>query len=439
MNKNVRGILKFILILTLSFTILLSTNFNGFAAKDAKKVTLRLGWWGNPTRDARTLKVVEMYMAKNPNVTIEAETSGWAGYWDKLGSQTAARNLPDVIQQDYAYITQFAQKSLLLDLTPYVNSKKIDLTGVPDDFISGGKIKNRIYGISLGTNAVAAILDPAVIQKAGLSLPSPSWTWADFEKMATTIFTKTGIQTPVLSGTDPKVLFDNMIRQTGQPFFSKDGTSLGFTDTKLLIDFYEIQLRLLKAGVMTKPDIGFMQVTPQESKLSKGEEWIGIVFWSNQVVMQQAAMNRPVVISLLPKIANSKRPGTFLKPSMFFSVTKDSQVKDEAVKFVNFFLNDIEANKVLLAERGIPIIPKVREALKGMVDPVNKQIFEFIEQVGNKNSSPIDPADPAGAGEVLKVFRTIDQEVLYGSTSPKDAAVKFMKQANEILAKNKQK
>lgn len=74
-----------------------------------------------------------------------------------------------------------------------------------------------------------------------------------------------------------------------------------------------------------------------------------------------------------------------------------------------------------------------------MVDPVNKQIFEFIEQVGNKNSSPIDPADPAGAGEVLKVFRTIDQEVLYGSTSPKDAAAKFMKQANEILAKNKQK
>lgn len=440
MIKCFKGILKLILILTLSFTILFSINFNGFAAKKAQKVTLRVGWWGNPTRDARTLKVIEMYMQKNPNVTIEAETSGWAGYWDKLGSQSAARNLPDVIQQDYAYITQYAQRNLLLDLTPYVNSKKIDLTGVPDVFISGGKIKNRLYGISLGTNAVAAIIDPAILQKAGLSLPSPSWTWADFEKMATTVFTKTGVQTPILSATDPKVLFDNMIRQTNQSFFNtKDGSSLGFTDTKLLIEFYELQLRLLKAGVMTKPDIGFMQVTPQESKLSKGEEWMGIVFWSNQVVMQQAAMNRPVSIALLPKIANSKRPGTFLKPSMFFSISKNSENKDEAAKFVNFFLTDIEANKVLLGERGIPIIPKVRDALKAMVDPVNKQVFEFIELVGNKNSSSIDPADPVGAGEVLKVFRTVDQEVLYGTISPKDGAAKFMKQANEILAKNKQK
>lgn len=437
MNIGFKGKLRILFILVLAISILFILNSFSFS-QETKKVTLRLGWWGNPTRDARTIKVVEMYMAKYPNVTIETETTGWVGYWDKLNTQSAAKNLPDIIQQDYAYITQYAGKELLLDLTPYVKSKKIDLTGVPDVFISGGKIENKLYGISLGSNAFAFIIDPAILKKAGLTLPKPSWTWIDFEKMAATVFTKTGAQVPVYCGTDPKQLFDNMLRQTGQSFFNtKDNSSLGFTDTKLLVEFYEQQLRLLKAGVMTKPDVSFMTVTPQESKLTKGEEWIGLGYWSNQVVMQQAAMNRPVSIVLLPKIANSKRPGTFLKPSMFFSVTKDSENKDEAVKFVNYFLNDIEANKVLLAERGIPIIPKVRDALKAMVDPVNKQIFEFIELVGNKNSSPIDPPDPAGAGEVLKVFRTIDQEVLYGTTSPKDAAVKFIKQANEILAKNK--
>jgi multiple sugar transport system substrate-binding protein len=122
---------------------------------------------------------------------------------------------------------------------------------------------------------------------------------------------------------------------------------------------------------------------------------------------------------------------------MFFSVSKASANKDEAIKFINYFLNDLEANQVLLAERGIPIVPKVRNALKGMVTPVNQQIFEFIDLVGDKNASPIDPADPPGAGEVLKIFRTIDQEVLYGATSAKEAATKFIAQANEILAKNK--
>jgi multiple sugar transport system substrate-binding protein len=420
------------------FVALLAMMLVGSSIFAQSKVTLRLAWWGNPTRDERTIKVVEMYMALHPEVTIETETTGWASYWDKLGSQAAARNLPDIIQQDYAYITQFAQKDLLVDLSPYVRSKKIDLTNVPDTFTSGGMVNGKLYGISLGTNAFCTVIDPAVVAKAGLTLPGPSWTMADYEKMAATIFKKTGVQVPVYVGTDPKVGFNDWLRQNNQTFFNVvDGSSLGFADTKLLMEFYNSQLRLLKAGVMTKPDISFGQFTPEEAKLTKGEEWT-IDAWSNQVVMTQAPMKRPIYITTLPKIVNSKKPGTYLKPSMFFSVTKTSENKEEAMKFLNFFMNDIEANKVLLAERGIPIVQKVRDSLKTMVDPINKQIFEYIDLVGNKNSSPIDPADPAGAGEVLKAFRTIDQEVLFGTTSPKDGAEKFIKQANEILAKNKQ-
>jgi multiple sugar transport system substrate-binding protein len=426
------------LVVLLALVVVFSLTVNTLSAEN--KVSLRLGWWGNPTRDARTIKVVEMYQALNPNVTIQTETVGWGGYWDKLSTQAAAGNLPDVIQMDYAYITQWVKNDQLLDLGPYVKSKKLDLTGVADTFTSGGKVKNKLYGISLGTNATCMIYDPAILQKAGVSEPTPEWTWADLEKMALDVYNKTGAKVPPLGGaTDPRVVFDNMIRQTKKAFFNpKDGTSLGFTDTKLLTEWFDMNLRLLKAGAMTKADVAFGgAVSPQETDLAKGKEWLGPAFWSNQVVMQQAAMNRPVGVALMPRIAKSKQPGTYLKPSMFFSVTKKSANKDEAVKFVNYFLNDIEANKVLLAERGIPIIPKVRDTLKGMVDPVNKQIFDYIDLVGNKNASPIDPPDPPGAGEVLKAFLTINQEVLYQMTSPKDAAAKFMKQANDILAKNK--
>lgn len=429
MKKIVRLMLALLVCFALAIPV--------FAAP--QKVTLRLCWWGNPTRDARTMEVVKMYMAKNPNVTIEMETTGWAGYWDKLATQAAANNLPDIIQQDYAYITQYAQKNLLLNLNRYVREKKIDLSKVPDTFTSGGKVKGGLYGINLGTNAWAIIYDPAVLQKAGVAPLKPDWTWADFEKIALEIYNKTGVQTMPLSTTEPRVIFQNMIRQTGQAFFErKYGASMGFKDTKLLVEFFDMQLRLLKAGALIKPDVAFVETTPQEKPFSKGQSWLEFV-WSNQVVAYADAAKRPIAISLCPKIAGSKRPGTFFKPSMFFSVSKASPNKEEAVKFINYFMNDIEANKVLLAERGIPIIPGVRDALKAIVDPVNKQIFEYIELVGKKNASPIDPADPPLAGEVLKAFRTIDQEVLYGATSSKDAAAKFLKQANEILAKNKVK
>jgi multiple sugar transport system substrate-binding protein len=407
---------------------------NSFAAS---KVTLRLGWWGNPTRDARTLEAVKMYMAKNPNVTIETETTGWAGYWDKLATQAAANNLPDVIQQDYSYLKTYTDKNQLLNLAPYVKSKALNLSKVAETFLSGGRIGKGLYGVSLGTNAWSIIYDPAVLKKAGVAVPKANWTWADFEKIATAIYKKTGVQTMPLSTTDPRVMFDNMIRQTGQAFFAPDGASLGYANDSLLIEFYEMQLRLLKAGVLIKPDTAFVTTTPQEGPFAKGKSWLEYV-WSNQVVAFQAAANRPVGIALCPRIAKSKRPGTYLKPSMFFSISKSSANKDEAVKFINYFLNDIEANKVLLAERGIPIVGSVRDVLSKMVDPVNKQVFEYINLVGKKNASPIDPADPVAAGEVLKLFRNIDQEVLYGATAPKDAAAKFRKQAGEILAKASQ-
>ena len=425
--------MKKVLFLVLAVVLLMALTVTSLGAP--RKVTLRLAWWGNPTRDERTLKAVEIYTKLNPHIVIETETTGWAGYWDKLASQAAANNLPDIIQHDYAYITQYAERNLLLDLTPYVKAKTLDLTGVAETFTSGGMVKNKLVGVSLGTNAFCLAYDPAVLKKAGLNPPAPDWTWADFEKMATTIYNKTGVLTPVFCSTDPKVAFDNMIRQTGASFFDPSGTKLGFTDTALLKEFYQIQLRLLKAGMMTKPEVGFLTVTPQESEFTKGNEWITFV-WSNQFVMTQEAANRPLEMALMPTIEGAKQPGTFLKPSMFFSVARSSKQAKEAVKFINFFINDVETNKVLLAERGIPIVPQVRNALKEMVTPVNRQIFEFIDLAG-EHSSPIDPADPPGAGEVLNLFRTIDQEVLYGAVSPENAATRFMKEANTVLGRNR--
>jgi multiple sugar transport system substrate-binding protein len=421
------------LMVCLGMLVVISLVGTGLAAP---KVTLRFAWWGNPTRDARTLKVVQMYMEKNPNVTIETETTGWGGYWDKLATQAAANNLPDIIQHDYSYITQYAEKNLLLDLTPYMKSKKLNVAKVPETFISGGQVAGKYYGISGGTNAWSLMYDPAILKKAKVAAPRAGWTWANFEKMALAIYKKTGVQTMPLSTIDPRVMFENMIRQTGSPFFGKGGTSLGFKDTALLTEFFQMQLRLIKAGAMIKPDTAFVTTTPQESPFAKGKSWVEYV-WSNQVVAYQAAANRPVSLTLCPKIAASKRPGTYLKPSMFLAVSKSSAQKDEAVKFVNYFLTDIEANKVLLAERGIPIFPAVRKALSTMVDPVNKQVFDYISLVSKNNASPIDPADPVGAGEVLKIFRNVDQEVLYGAIDPKAGAEKIIKQANEVLGKNK--
>jgi multiple sugar transport system substrate-binding protein len=399
------------------------------------KVTLRLAWWGNPTRDERTLKVVDMYQKLNPNVTIEPETINWAGYWDRINTQVASNSMPDVMQHDYAYLLQFVGRNLMADLTPYVQSKTINLTGVDETYLSGGRVGGKLYGVSLGTNAVSMVYDPAVLKNASIPEPKSTWTWADFEKMAQQVYTSTKVQTMPIFVPDPRVGFDNWIRQTGKSFFAADGKSMGFTDTTLLQEFFELQLRLLYAGILVKPEVAFLTTTPQEAPFAKGNSWVDFV-WSNGVVSTQAAANRPIKVVLMPKITTGYvRPGTYLKPSMFFSIPQQSKVGTEAAKFINFFLTNQDANKVLLGERGVPIIPAVRDTVKNALDPYSSMIFDYIGLVGNKNASPIDPPDPAAAGEILKLLRDITQEVLYGKTASSEGAKKFLNQANEILKK----
>lgn len=415
--------------------VLLSLTVTGLTAP---RVTLRVAWWGNPTRDARTLKVIEMYMAENPKVIIQPETTAWAGYWDKLATQAAANVLPDIMQHDYVYLRQYVGKDLIADLTPFVESRQIDLAGVDKVFTSGGMVQSKFYGISLGTNAMGVAYDPAILRRAGLAAPSIDWTWADLEKMAHEIYRQTGVRTLPFGTTDPRPIFENWVRQAGKSFYNtRDGASLGFTETKLLTEYFAMQCRLLKAGVLIKPETAFVTKTADEAEFSKGLSWLEFL-WSNQLVMQANANKRPIALTLLPKIAQPRRPGTYLKPSMFFAVAKSTTNKKEAIGFINYFINDLEANKVLLAERGIPIVPAVRDALKDMVDPVNKKVIDFITLVG-KNASPIDPPDPPGSGEVLKLLRDTLQEVLYQTISPQDGAAKFIKRANAILAANKVK
>jgi multiple sugar transport system substrate-binding protein len=121
---------------------------------------------------------------------------------------------------------------------------------------------------------------------------------------------------------------------------------------------------------------------------------------------------------------------------MYLSISQNSKNKDEAAKFIDFFINDIEANKLILGDRGVPGSSKVKEALKPMLSPELQKVFDFVAWA-EKNSSAMDPIDPVGAGEVGAIFKTYDEMMKFGKITPEEAAKKFRAEANAVLAKNK--
>jgi multiple sugar transport system substrate-binding protein len=101
---------------------------------------------------------------------------------------------------------------------------------------------------------------------------------------------------------------------------------------------------------------------------------------------------------------------------------------------VNFFVNDLEANRILLAERGIPVPTSVREDLSPRVDPGMKYLFDYITKV-TPLTTAIDPPDPGASGEVRDVMRPVLLECLTGRISSTDAVARMIQLANAVLSR----
>ncbi|MFE5322997.1 ABC transporter substrate-binding protein [Paenibacillus sp. NPDC056579] len=394
-------------------------------------VTLRIAWWGGQARHDYTLKVIELYQKKNPNVKIEAEYASFDDYWKKLAPQAAANGLPDIIQMDMSYISQFGGRGQLEDLRPYTTNGKLDTSAVNANTLKSGEYDGKLYQIPLGVNALGATVDPDIVTKAGATMPAKTWTWDDMEALAGKLKSNGKLLADYLRY---DVYFPYYLRTIDQKMYSADGTSLGYTDDKAFIEYYKRYQKWYDAGYLLSLDkLAQKKFTPEDDEMVLGNA-VGSFAWSNQYVAWSAAAKRPT--ELIPIPGPNANKGLFLKPSMGFSVAKSSKQKEEAVKFINFFVNDIEANQIIKGERGVPISSKVQDALKPSLSPAEVKVFDYVAWA-EKNSSPMDPPNPVGSIEVEKLLKDLSEQILYKKISVEDAAAKFRKDANAILAKNK--
>jgi multiple sugar transport system substrate-binding protein len=398
-----------------------------------KEVTLKVAWWGNQTRTDGTLAVLKMFEQQNPGVKFEPEYYAWNDYWTKMSAEIAGGSAPDIMQQDYAYITQYDSKGLLVDLKPYTTNGKLNVKDVSDSVLSGGMIGNKMVALSLGSNCMATAYDPALFQKAGIPEPTAAWTWEEHNKTVLALHEKLGIFGSGNISFANSGGFKDYLRQNGLRLIGADQKKLGYDDDKYFIDFFGMEVKLFKAGALPGPAQRLEIKTPEQELIVSGKAAMSETN-SNQVIAMVAAAKRPLKLISFPNSPNQKANGQFIKPSQFWSVLKDAKDKDMAVKVVDFFTNDIEANKVLKAERGVPISSKVRDALKPTLDDTAKLVFDYVDAVG-KVASPIDPPDPAIWGEIQALMDNLQQQMLFGKMTVEEAAKSFRTQANALLAK----
>ena len=410
------------------------------AAKPAQKVDMRVTWWGSQARHDRTIKAIDLYMKQHANVTITYEFAGWQDYWTKLTTMAAGGNLPDVMQQDYAYIGDWQSKKLLAPLDDYVKSGVLEFSNVADSSLAGGRIGGKLYAVNLGSNSQIFFLDLDDFQKTGMAQPQEQWTWPEFEKIATDLSKKTGKWgMGGGAGLWDEQIWSSIYMSNGQWRYSADGKSLGYTDDSILVNHFKMILRLTEAKAYPTREeeiANYDGKSVEAQAIVPGKSSIAY-FHSNQIVAvwKAAGESRNFRAIHLPRLPGGK-PGNFIKPSQFFSVTSQAKFPEQGARFISFITNDIEANKILLAERGIPISSKVQEALKPLLDRGGKESFDIVAKV-EKDSSPIPPPDPPAHPDlVYNLYRAqaVDP-VMFRKITP-EAGVKILREkAPAILNK----
>ena len=405
----------------------------------AADVHLRLYWWGGQARADRTFAVADLYTKANPGVAFDGEFNAFNDYWPKLGTQVAGGNAPDVIQMDYRFLVEYANRGSIAPLDEYVG-KSLDLADFDKDQLDGGTVGGKLYAISLGANSVALMVNKADFEKAGIELPTADWTYDDYKAKGADFFAKTGKRILADGSGGGDAPLENWLRQKGKALYTADG-KLAFDEADA-VEWFKLWADLRASGATVSAEDQALDATAaiDTTMITLGKA--GTTFAnSNQLIAFQA--DRKTVTSLLIKgnfppvkrlfpetvdnyavvntaelieapltMVNFPRPaagvggGHYRKPSQFWSVNPKSSLIEDAVKFVSFFVNDVEAGKILGVERGIPCAKHVRDAVAPTLDAQSQVALNFVAAAagaaGRRWRNLVDRARHPRAGSSLR-------------------------------------
>lgn len=396
------------------------------AASDGT-VTLRFSWWGSDVRHKMTQKLIDAFEAKNPNIKIEGEYGDWSGYWDKLATQVASQDAPDVIQMDAAYLGEYAERGALLEL------KDVDLGKFDQAVADAGKVEGKQYAVTAGVNAQVVLANPALVAASGVTLPDDTtWTWDEYNKTAAAMTenSKSGVYgSGAVSGDAPMNLW---FRQHGKSLFTSDG-KLGFDESDLT-GWYEYQAELRDSKAVPPASVMTEDVTASVDQQGLATNRFALAwYWSNQLGALAKASGQALEIHRPPSTdgtaAGAKQ---FYKSSQFWSASSRTKHPAEVQKFIDFLSNSVEAGEIALADRGIPGNSEVRTAVLPKLTPEDAATAKFIDEISSELGDAV-PVPPAGSSSVVEAFGRYAMEVHFNRMSPADAAKKAMDEAKSTL------
>jgi multiple sugar transport system substrate-binding protein len=309
------------------------------------KVTLKFSSyaWQAPTIAANK-KIVAAWNTAHPNIQVQYISVDADSVHDKLVTQFASNNAPDIIHDEGADIAGFSKQGYLKNLSDMLPA---DLkSGVPQGVWNSVTFNGGVYGLPSLLQSYVVFANKDLLTKAGVTLPTVAnpWTWDQFQQAAkkTTANGVFGVGWGLKSPVSP--LIDMSLNYGGQYFYgsgSQAAVKLGAPEQQIPQRVHDM---IFKDKSLAPQTVGLSGADVLPGFFGKKYAMVVGGNYLSQQMVQQAPKGFPWV--MLPLLKGDSQ--NQVADPQTYSIATQSKHPKQAMQFLDYFLSG--ANLAQLAQ-----------------------------------------------------------------------------------------
>lgn len=405
------------------------------AAAEEAETTIRFSWWGGDARHEATLEAIELYESEHPGVKIEPEYSSYSGYYEKLVTQLASQNAPDIFQVDQGWVAELsARGDVFADLEQF--SDVIDVEQFSESMVNDYCIvDNQLSVLPFGYNGTVFLYNKDLLadwcdEDGNLQMES----WADFIQIGTELHEKNPECYMTTAVTDGylRYILKPMLEQITNEIDIQDDFTLGF-DAEQMTQAYESFLEIFTKEVSQPYEEAILFDSMQNNPQWLNGQIGGIFLFFSNIDTEIAGLDYEYGVIGMPKFEDAEISGQECCPSLMVAVNKNVDEKQQAAaaEFIEWFLNSAEASEILGTVRGVP---GSESALNTLTEQnVLSELMSEAIQISNDTISLKNGAYELNAS-VKAVCVEYMESVIYGELEPAEAAEEMLDDLEAVLA-----
>ena len=313
-----------------------------------------------PESQTATKKIVDDFNTANPNIKVELIQGSWDSVHDQLVTQFAGETAPDIIHNESADMTGFAQGGYLADLGETMDAGVKD--SISPGILDAVTVEGKLIAAPTVLQSYLVFANSKLLDKAGVKVPTgATMTWDQFADLAKEVEEKTGTPGVGWGLKSPTASFMNLSLGFGGKYFDGSGK-----DATITVTDAELEVPRRIAAMAADGSLDKATLTQSGSEVLPGW-YAGKFAMTVQGSYAAGSFDADAPDGFewvaLPALAGSVDAAQAANPQTL-SVSADSAHVDEAAAFINFYM---QAENLAAVAEGETLFPASKPAQDAVI------------------------------------------------------------------------